>query len=122
MPPITRNRVRRIAAGKGHRLVRGKLWQALRILRTFTVADLLAVAELADSKRKSVLGFLYPLRRTGYLRVRYVGPRGEAVFQLVRDTGPLPPALVRNHTVVWDQNTATEYPVGYPTKAPNDAR
>lgn len=106
MALVTRNAALRRALNKGVRHKRGKVWYAIRTLRTFTAGDLLAVTE--QSNRQTVLGFLGQLRRTGFLTVSY-GHRGEAHFRLVRDSGPQCPALVRNRTAIYDHNTATEY-------------
>ena len=108
MTLITRNATLRRALNKGVNHKRGKVWYAIRTLRTFTAGDLLAVTE--QSNRQTVLGFCGQLRHAGYLSVTY-GARGEAHFRLVRDTGPQCPALVRNHTAIYDHNTATEYPL-----------
>lgn len=111
MPPVTRYAVKRIAATKGPRHRRARLWQAIRILRRFEVNDLLAVCELETRQRESVLTFLSQLRCAGYLRARYGNPgRHEATqFVLIRDSGPQTPALVRRGAAIWDWNTETEY-------------
>lgn len=95
--------------GQGHK--RGRLWQAMRILRTFTVFDLQAVAEI-DSKR-SVLTFLSQLRRTGFIRATYGdGARHEPTrFVLVRNSGPTCPGLIRRGSAIYDHNTDLEYPI-----------
>lgn len=120
MSPTNRKRIRRIAATKGPRHRRARLWYAIRTLRSFEVSDLLAVAEIEDEKRKSVLVFLSQLRRAGFVRAQY-GNRGrhEATrFRLVRDPGPLTPALVDRGAAMWDPNTWTKYDIKGPS---NDA-
>jgi len=113
MPPITRYAVKRIAATKGDRHRATKAWRAMRILRNFTANELLAVCELEAKQRHSLLTFLSHLRRAGYLRVRYgnKGRHEENHYTLIRDSGPLPPAIVNKRTAVWDWNTETEYPL-----------
>ncbi len=102
---------RQIAKTKGANHLRGRLWYAMRVLRTFTASDLMAVAEI--EKRHSVLTFLSLLRRSGYLSATY-GNRGRhelTSFRLVRNSGPKCPSTLRNGTVMWDHNTETEYPI-----------
>ena len=97
------------AAGTVHR--RQKLWQAMRILRGFSISDLMAVTE--QSNRASVLTYLGQLRRAGFVRIqRGNGGRHEpSHFVLIRDSGPKAPGLLRNGAVVYDLNTETEYPL-----------
>lgn len=113
MPPVSRYTVRRIAATKGPRARRSKLWDAIRILRHFTVGELMAVTEQEPEKKHSVLTYLSQLRRAGYLRARYGSTRrGEpAQFTLIRNTGPEAPGTVNRGTAMWDWNNETEYPI-----------
>lgn len=97
------------ASGTVHR--RLKQWQAMRILRRFTVSDLLAVTE--QTNKHSLLTYLGQLRRAGFVRAHY-GNRGRhepTQFQLIRDSGPKPPALLKKGSVIYDLNTDTEYPL-----------
>lgn len=107
-PPVTRGNARRRAANKArrgdHRC--GKLWYAARVLRRFTVSDLLAVADYPN--RKSAQAWLNKMRHAGYFRSHCNGNQ-EAVWTLTRDTGPVCPAIVRNRTSVWDFNNEQEY-------------
>jgi hypothetical protein len=117
MSPTNRQRIRRIAATKGLRHRRVRLWYAIRTLRSFTISDLLAVAEIEDGKRHSVLTFVSQLRRAGFLRVQY-GNKGRhepAYFRLIRDPGPLTPAIVHHGTAIWDPNTRTTYDIKGPS-------
>lgn len=111
--PHGRYRARKIQATKGPDARRVKLWHAIRILRQFTVGDLMAVAEQETEKKHSVLTYLSQLRRAGYLRARYGSTRrGEpAHFHLIRDTGPKPPGMVNRGAAMWDWNNETEYPI-----------
>jgi DNA-binding IscR family transcriptional regulator len=73
---------------------RDRAWQSIRILRQFTLADLVATAEIGrDNARKFVLG----LRRAGYVREvreKRNGHRGGyAIYRLTRDTGPHAPRM-----------------------------
>lgn len=73
---------------------RARLWQAMRMLRSFTQGDLVATAEASANH---VCKYLSALVRAEYLRV--VQPRrsgvagGEAHYRLLRDTGPLAPRI-----------------------------
>lgn len=73
---------------------RDRAWQSMRILRQFSVPDLVATAEIGrDNAHKYVRG----LRRAGYLRVvrekREGVTGGHEAYMLVRDTGPKAPRL-----------------------------
>jgi hypothetical protein len=73
---------------------RDRAWQSIRILRQFTVPDLMATAEIGrDNARK----FLAGLWRAGYLRIvsaKQNGCRGgHTVYQLIRDAGPHAPRM-----------------------------
>ncbi len=73
---------------------RHRIWQSMRILRRFTLADLIASAE---STRTNTQKYVQQLRAKGYVRViqarRSGFPGEDAVYQLVRNTGPLPPRI-----------------------------
>lgn len=100
-----------IQASKGDRCVRARLWYAMRVLRGFTVSDLLAVAEIDN--RKTTASYLNTLVRAGFLTARRGnrGRREETTFRLARNSGPQCPAVLRKGAAVWDFNTNTEYPV-----------
>ena len=70
------------------------MWQSMRMLRIFTIPDLVATAEAGqDNAKKYVVG----LERAGYLRrVREKAngrKGGHAAWMLIRDTGPSAPRL-----------------------------
>ncbi len=73
---------------------RDRIWQSMRVLRQFSLPDLVATAEsgYANTRR-----YVRGLVNSGYLRlVQPVasGRRGGyAVYRLVRDTGPHAPRL-----------------------------
>jgi len=88
--------------------LRTKLWRAMRILRDFTIGDLLAVCEV--SSRASINTFCFQLRRAGYLMQRRSPRRhGEARYRLLRNTGPESPIYVRSRGLFWDPNDEKEY-------------
>lgn len=109
MPPIAsiakRNQATRAARGD-HRC--GKLWKAARILRRFTASDLCAVAEYENVR--SAQAYLNKLRHAGYFMNSRNG-NAEAVWILVRNTGPKTPAIIRNRTAVWDYNLEREFKI-----------
>lgn len=97
---------------KGSRLsskpgARARAWQSMRILRRFTVADLQITAEIREENTRA---FIRPLVAAGFLRVHAPrkGYRDAAIYQIVRDSGPLAPIPWKNGEVL-DQNTRTIY-------------
>lgn len=100
-----------IQNAKGENCVRARLWYAMRVLRSFTVSDLLAVAEIEN--RRTTSSFLNTLARAGFLVARRGnrGRREETSFRLARNSGPQCPAVLRKGAAVWDFNTNTEHPV-----------
>ncbi|HZF97809.1 MAG TPA: hypothetical protein VEY92_06125 [Pseudoxanthomonas sp.] len=100
-----------IQNAKGKHCVRARLWYAMRVLRSFTVSDLLAVADI--EKRRTASSFLNTLARAGFLNARRGnrGRREETTFRLARNSGPQCPAVLRKGEAVWDFNTNTEHPV-----------
>ncbi len=93
--------------GEGHK--RGALWQASRILREFTCAELLAVTE--QRNLQSIRTYIGQLAKAGYI-VRINSPMGKLPrrYRLVRNTGPQAPHLMKERTVFYDPNTNEEYP------------
>lgn len=73
---------------------RARMWQSMRMLRRFTVADIVAAGEVGESAASKYVRFL---REAGYLRVaqpkREGITGGHAVYALVRDTGPHAPRV-----------------------------
>lgn len=100
---------------------RAKAWQAMRILRRFTLPQVEMSAEIGESNLQR---FVRALTRSGFLRLdraRQLGiPASCNVYRLVRDTGPKAP-IVGNDGCVYDENTRTLYPTapdnaGAPTR------
>lgn len=85
----------------------GNCWQIARRLKTFSPVDMAAhattdrLAVSADEARD----YCRLLLRGGYVRVavKAIPGKREAVYRLVRDTGPLPPVERRVRAIV-DQN------------------
>jgi hypothetical protein len=74
---------------------RARVWKAMRIMRTFTRSDLMAVAE---ATRDNLDRYIPALERAEYLiraRDKLNGvPAGHIIYRLVRDTGP-------SHPIPW---------------------
>lgn len=73
---------------------RDRAWQSMRILRLFTVPDLMATAEMGKANARK---YINGLRSSGYLvvaRPKQEGKKnGHEAYRLVRDTGPRAPRL-----------------------------
>lgn len=86
----------------------GNMWQAIRAMKNgFTPTDIAAHATTDEVTAipEAASAFCQMLVRAGYLRVtrKAVPGRREAIYRLIRDTGPLPPRE-RRVRVVWDEN------------------
>lgn len=83
-----------------------RAWQAMRVLRRFTTADVIMTAEVGESACRK---YLRGLALTGFLvleRGRVSGRAGSRdVWRLVRDTGPVAPIRRWDGTGVFDPNT-----------------
>ncbi|WP_431282700.1 hypothetical protein ACQW02_25385 [Humitalea sp. 24SJ18S-53] len=85
-----------------------RLWQAMKVLRTFIVTDLLTSTGIQAPG--TVRSYVWNLTRAGYLAV--VEPAGRGTFARYallasRNTGPRAPA-VRRGGIVLDQNTGAQ--------------
>jgi len=88
----------------------GNMWRSMRHLRkAFTPTDVAAHAttDVVGVSAAEAQLYCQMLARAGYLRVvrKALPPRREAVYQLIKDTGPRPPRE-RRVRVVWDDNLA----------------
>jgi hypothetical protein len=105
-----------MAKSRRHQLTRkpkarDRAWQSMRILRQFTVIDLMATAEMTHANASA---YIRALARSGYLRVAQPAKSvlgGQAVYQLVRDTGPYAPRLQTDGRT-YDVNTHQIYEGG----------
>lgn len=81
--------------------VREQLWWTMRILGTFTTADLAvhASTERCPVSRRSAKEYLRHLRKAGYV----VKHQSASPWRLVRNTGPKPP-IVQDVPQLFDQN------------------
>ena len=87
---------------------RAKVWSSMRILTRFNTRELVITAE---AKVNNVQDYIQRLRAAGYLRLVAPGVGGlrrEAVYQLVRNTGPLAP-ITRKTGYVYDPNEQKVY-------------
>ncbi|EGU35365.1 hypothetical protein [Vibrio scophthalmi] len=81
---------------------RRKVWMSMRILRTFSQADLIITTE---GSYRTVRRYLSALIKAGYIRQQ--GRGQSAKYQLLRNTGPKPPAIKGD--ALFDQNTGERY-------------
>jgi len=84
---------------------RYRAWQSMRILRRFTIPEIVATAEIGRSNADKYIRFLVSF---GYIRIathKRDGARGgHAVYMLVRNTGPSQP-VARSTGALYDANT-----------------
>jgi len=88
------------------------MWNTMRALKSaFTPTDIAAISttDAVSVASADAQGYCQMLVRAGYLRVaRKASPSKsrEAVYRLIRDTGPRPPRE-RRVRAVWDDNLST---------------
>ena len=90
---------------------RQRLWNAMRIFKVFTAAE---IAPVADASPANVQKYLRALAQAGYLRLarakRNGAVSGHAVWRLVRNSGPRCPIARSDGSGVYDPNTDQLYP------------
>lgn len=90
---------------------RQRAWNAMRVHKRFTSADIRSTAEIGE---RNLRAYLQALHSAGYLRQecpRQSGKTlGHAVWRLVRNTGPSHPLVRRDDSGVYDQNQGVLYP------------
>ena len=89
------------------RSARQLLWQSMRVLREFTIVDLVTTAE---STKRNAQQYVQALTRARYLRqtsTKRSTTLNPARFRLIRNTGPLAPRAGR--TGVLDPNTGEQF-------------
>jgi hypothetical protein len=67
---------------------REMLWRVIRILRKFTIADLLSIVKGVNYK--TAQRFLMQLRKGGYVLKQTGRIAGYQCYALLNDTGPMP--------------------------------
>lgn len=76
------------------RQARQRIWQALRVMREFTVAEIIATAEASATNTRHYLRSLAKADYVLCVRSRHSGySGGHALWRLVRDTGPYAPRI-----------------------------
>jgi len=88
----------------GVRAPRARLWQSMKIRRTFRVGDIAATTGVGEESAQHFVRFLV---RAGYVEVDrehdvHVGE--EATYRLVRNTGPEPPIVLKSRQQIFDPN------------------
>ncbi|MCB1345335.1 MAG: hypothetical protein H6900_09920 [Rhodobacter sp.] len=86
----------------------GNMWRAMRAFRApFTAVDIAAHSstDVIAVGRDEARSFCQMLTRSGYLKVLRTAVPGkrEAIYRLIRDTGPRPPRE-RRVRAIWDEN------------------
>lgn len=93
--------VRRKRVPMNPREGRSRMWQAMRVMRTFTVADMEATAEVC---RASATHYVRALRDAGYLQCVDGAHAGRfalgATYRLLKNTGPHGPRVSRDGNVL----------------------
>lgn len=83
------------------------MWRTMRMMRQFSPRDLAAHATTGTANVSVLTARKYCelLVRVGYLRtVKPKGGRADAIYKLIRNTGPKPPMVQRDKSI-FDQNT-----------------
>lgn len=88
---------------------RQRMWKGMRVMRIFTTADVEATSEVC---KEHVKKYVRLLARAGYLKLLkacvHGQTNGHATWQLVRDSGPLAPRVLRGR--IYDANQAKPDP------------
>jgi hypothetical protein len=91
------------------------MWRTMRMLGQFSPRDIAAHAttDIVSVSEATAKAYCSNLLRAGYLKVmiRAQPPKKQAVYRLIRNTGPNPPMIQRTKRV-FDPNTQKAYPVG----------
>ena len=91
------------------------MWHAMRGLKAFTLQDIAAwgTTEAVQVSLDSARSYASALLEAGYLRVerKAVPGRHDAIYRLIKNTGPVPPMLRRVEAVV-DLNTGSTIVIG----------
>lgn len=90
---------------------RQRAWNALRVYKVFTAAEIGPVADIGAANLQK---YLLALHRAGYLRLERAKRNGRvcghAVHRLARNSGPRCPIVRTDGSGVYDPNTRTVYP------------
>ena len=98
------------SSARPDRDARQRAWAAMRYLGRFRDTDIIAVAEIGA---RNLRAYRKRLAEAGYLRqvtARKSGYRMEdAIYELVRDTGPKHPIARARSPALYDQNNGETY-------------
>lgn len=73
---------------------RSRVWTSMRIMRRFTIAELVGTAEVSRNHAEKYVKALVAERYVRIVQAKRQGVAGgDAVYQLVRDTGPHAPRI-----------------------------
>lgn len=90
---------------------RQRIWNALRVYKRFTAAE---IAPVAEATQDNVQKYLRALARSGYLRLERAKRNGcvdgHAVWKLLRNSGPRCPIVRTDQGSVYDPNSDEQYP------------
>jgi len=93
-------------------LMSEQIWNAMRVLKTFSVQDIVVHSQSSHVQPSEayVKTYITKLKRAGYLRVEAKGKKGQTPtrYRLIpaRVSGPLAPKIQRSHSV-FDANLQT---------------
>lgn len=83
-----------------------RVWQVMRVLKTFTRKQVIATAEAGET---AVQKYIRALADAGYLQLQAArvngSPGSHDVWRLVRDSGPVAPIRRKDGNGVFDPNT-----------------
>lgn len=100
---------------------RQRIWNALRIYKLFTAAE---IGPVASASPANVQKYLRALAQAGYLRLerpkRNGCVDGHAVWRLLRNSGPRCPIVRSDHSGVYDPNTDQVYPCSQAARLEED--
>ena len=87
---------------------RARIWTSMRVMRRFTLPELIVTAQAGESNARCYIGELHA---AGYIAIAVPFRRGaiggHQVWRLVRNTGPHAPRRIGRHTrpAIFDPNT-----------------
>ncbi|EAU53560.1 hypothetical protein [Mariprofundus ferrooxydans] len=92
-----------------HRTSRYRAWQSMRMLRRFTIPEIVATAEISDSNATK---YIRALVASGHLRIarakRHGSAGGHAIYAVANNSGPIQPVAGKGG-VVFDPNSGKTF-------------
>jgi len=91
------------------------MWRCARIRKVFTPSQLATEASVGEIQVKLSTAKQYCIEKSGYFKQLQTGSgrHVESQYQLIRDTGPIAPAITRAK-VIFDRNTGALQPIQTP--------